>query len=481
MIPRPERYLLLLDHTGLGAWHGGRAGLTEIAHFADDDEGVRRFAHWLSTQPRQRSYTVLADLAEESLEVDILPRSRGADRKALLQRRLAQHFPATPYTTTLSLGLTRDTPVCETVLLAALPRAASLTPWADALAAQRVSLTGIHGTALALDRLVCRMARRHRQLRGSFLLASATPSGVRHTYFHDGRLRFSRLLAGNEAEPLQRSRAHLLARGLIDRDDAPLAVIALGNAHCADDGCAHSTLALPSGRDSVGPALLQALFRQLARGDHNSDYAPASLRHLGRHHRLDRHLHAGGLAAGALCGALALPLWIDNRASATDLGALRALAARQAADYRALQDSLPALPAPPPALRALLASAGQQRRRHIDPRPLLSILSGALDAYPGVVLSRLHWRRANGPSTTDEGRLVLDFDAGAAPPTADSGASTATILNRFLTDLGNHDGVRVHQRHGITSTSGSPNGASGTSARHVRIELVGALAGRAPW
>lgn len=483
MRPRGRRHLLLLDHDGLGVWRDDHGRLAAIARFPADGDGVLRFAGWLAAQPGRSRYTLLVDLADESYEVEVLPRSRGADRRALLQRRLDHHFYDAPYTSALSLGLTPETPPREAVLLAALPRVEPLAPWVEALAAGRALLTGIHGTALALDRLVRRLARRHPQLRGDFLLASTTSAGMRHSYFHRGRLRFSRLLGVAETEPLQRSRAHLHARGLIDRD-SPLAVIVLGDANtdAPIDGRPHySTLALPPAADEHTPQLLPALFRLLARGERDSDYAPADLR---QPIRLQRHGHrilAGGLVASALCGALAIPLWLDNRARQADLHQLQAQAARQAADYRTLHDSLPALPAPPAELRALLEALAQQHSRHVDPRPLLAVLANSLDAHPDIVLHRLSWRRANGTAANGLGPLLLDIDAEALPPTAAHGGPSTATLERFLGDLGKHDGVSVHTPATIAPASWPGLPPSAGSSLRIRLELQPLDSNGAPW
>ncbi|MDE2615212.1 MAG: hypothetical protein KGL78_17390, partial [Burkholderiales bacterium] len=82
-------YLLRVDEHGLLACHIDKRGnaLAPACRFAAGD--VTGFAAWLARQPGGCRCRLVFDLAGEQIEVESLPRARGADRRALLARRLA--------------------------------------------------------------------------------------------------------------------------------------------------------------------------------------------------------------------------------------------------------------------------------------------------------------------------------------------------------------------------------------------------------
>jgi len=80
------------------------AGTLELeARFSGDDLGVSAFREHLRAH-RGALYAVLADLAGEDFHEDQIPYLRGADRDAVVQRRLAQRYRDTRLVAALSLG-----------------------------------------------------------------------------------------------------------------------------------------------------------------------------------------------------------------------------------------------------------------------------------------------------------------------------------------------------------------------------------------
>src|SRR5882672_10904488 len=73
------------------------------AKFSGDDTGVSEFRDYLRGR-RGTLFSVLADLAGEDFHEDQIPVLRGADREAVVQRRLAQRYRDTRLAAALSLG-----------------------------------------------------------------------------------------------------------------------------------------------------------------------------------------------------------------------------------------------------------------------------------------------------------------------------------------------------------------------------------------
>ena len=91
----PQRRLLYLDANQLQAflWQGG--SLAEEGRFPQTDDGVEAFSEYLSKH-RGSIFALLADLADEGFQIESLPYTQGADRQALLSRKLGQYFYGSP-------------------------------------------------------------------------------------------------------------------------------------------------------------------------------------------------------------------------------------------------------------------------------------------------------------------------------------------------------------------------------------------------
>src|SRR3954465_15187382 len=71
--------------------------------FATDEGGLDEFREYLRAR-RGTLFSAVADLAGEDFHEDQIPSLRGADREAVLQRRLAQRYRDTRLASALSLG-----------------------------------------------------------------------------------------------------------------------------------------------------------------------------------------------------------------------------------------------------------------------------------------------------------------------------------------------------------------------------------------
>lgn len=183
-----QQRILLLDSTRLEAWRPHSGHLSYENSFPANDEGHGAFARYLSGHGASRFY-LLADVVEEGFQYEALPAVSGADRQALLARRLAQYFYSTPLSTALSLG--RDTAGRrdERMLFTGLTRPAMFEPWLEILRKSEAQLAGLWSTALVAPALLARIAPRLPRA----LLISIGRGGIRQTYVDNGKLRFSRL------------------------------------------------------------------------------------------------------------------------------------------------------------------------------------------------------------------------------------------------------------------------------------------------
>jgi hypothetical protein len=159
------------------------------AKFSADDLGVTEFREYLRNR-HDGLFSVVADLAGEDFHEDQIPLLRGADREAVVQRRLAQRYRDTRLAAALSLGQVVTTERRnERLLLASFTNTQQLIPWLDALEESDARLAGVYSVPLLAPALAARLGART----GRCIVVSANRAGLRQSYVDEGRLRFARL------------------------------------------------------------------------------------------------------------------------------------------------------------------------------------------------------------------------------------------------------------------------------------------------
>lgn len=408
----PRRHVLYLDASQLVVWRWRPGEVTPRARFANDAEGHAKFGDFLR-QHRDGLFLLLCDLADEGFVAENVPHVVGADRTAMLRRKLSQHFFATPLSCAHTLGRQPDGRRDEQMLFCALIRPVLLEPWLAALRAAETALSGIHTLPLVSEGLLKRL----RLGEGQSLLLGITAAGVRQSFFENSRLRFSRLtplsaLSSNDlpracAEEARRLHPYLLGQRLVTRN-APLTVRVLVPPARLDDfaqacrssdtlqfelidsaqAAARIGLRTPP-QDGSGEALfVQALMRDTP----SSQFAPPSER---RFHRLwltRFALRASGSVALAACLLYSAHSVLDSfdlRQQTLKLDDEGQRAQRARAD---IIRRLPPTPVPLDTLRVVHERSLQLEQRSTTPDDLLRELGAVLSQLPQVSLERLEWR-----------------------------------------------------------------------------------------
>ncbi len=413
--------LLRLDSNGLDAWNMHGRTLARSAEFGAG--GDRDFAAWLARQPARQRYRLLVDLAEEGFEIEDIPRVRGADRRALLARRLAHHFPDPSLATASSLGRAPASPHLERVLLHGLTRPGLLAPWLAALCSAAARLEAVIPAAALLGWLAPPALRE----RGSFLLVNFGRSGTRLSHFDCARLRFSRLAGGTGGREgagtadwpteVVRTRNYVAAQAGRPAG-AELAVIvlardtAVGNTEIAGLRCADPAglwrlpaSTPPAAEADLTPTLLRALARAPLRIGWPAGESTGSV--ASQRWRLAIPAVGGAFFAG--CLAIAATRWatVDTL---TQEGAERERALHAARrEIAQLELKHAALPLPPQALIDVVAALDHEHSASIDPADILRAVASRLESLPALQLDRLSWRRAAPDATPGSTGVVLEL------------------------------------------------------------------------
>lgn len=435
----PQQRLLYLDtnHLSTLLWHGGT--LREEGVFPHDDAGAAAFAEYLA-QHRRSNFRLLADVTDEGFQIEALPYTQGADRGALLARKLGQYFYGSPLTTAISCGREKTGRRDEKFLFTGLTQPKLFEPWLAALRAAEAPLAGIHSLPLLGAALVAKLP----PVRERCLLVSVTRGGIRQSYFENGQIKFSRLspmasggaaeLAAGCAAEAAKIYQYLLGQRLLARG-APLSVIVLAHPaqtgtfleHCKnteelqfalhDLHAACKTVGLKTlPRDSRCETLFLHL---LAQNPPREQFAPPPER---RFHRLWQFrswlVKAGAFALlGCLlfAGREALSI-LESRATTADL-LQQAEADMQ--KYQAIQKTFPPMPASTDNLRAVMNRFDDLEKRSASIEPLYHAVSRALGEVPKVDIERIQWQLSGNP---DEGQKFLADPRKATPPPAAAAA-----------------------------------------------------------
>lgn len=467
LAPRPLA-VFHIDADGLTVWRPGADGWTPQAWFGTTSADHAAFAAWLATQPTALRCTVVVDSADESFTRITLPPASGRDRRALLQRALQRHFPLAAYTTVVTLGREAAGRRDECVLLCALPACSGLAAWLDALRAHPgLDIAALHTPAL----LGADLVRRTWRLGGRCVLAYFTASGMRHSFFTDGRLHFSRVAtachlpppadAGLWRDELRRTRAYLADQRLIEHDALlPLVVVAnaadhdaLGAALAGLDG--FSLRFQPLTTASAADATATPLFvHHAAHHPQAPHYQPPGANQRLHLQRLRRAVLGGGIAALALGAAAAVPPVLDTLA-------LRTRAQTLADELERARHALAAPPASPAVplarLHALTAALDQHQRAHRPAAPVFKLVSEILGDAPWLELEALAWRDADSaatPSPDATPHTLIELHA-SMPPSAPADRTDAPWQD--------HPGVRVLSQRRTAAADG------GRTQRHLRL------------
>lgn len=436
--------ILLLEGSSLTAheWSAGR--IRTEGEFGHDSAGLERFANHLRKH-RSSVFYLLADIAEEGFQLEVLPYVVGRDRDALLQRRLSQYYYNTPLSTAISLGRATTGRRDEKLLFAALTPIELFAPWLDTLRETQAMLAGVYSVPLVLTGCGIRILGES----GPVLLVTLTRGGVRQTFFDQGKLHFSRLspLATHRLDEIGRAFANDSAKiyqYLIAQRQLPLgtalrtAVLAHGTQiaelrdfcqdtdellfefiDIADTARQLGLKDIPS--DSDGGTLL---VHCLAATPPKQQFAAASET---RYYKLRQIRFALTTAAWVLvagCLTIAAKAGLNLYELDEQIKATKAITATDTQRYKAILDSLPRTSLTAENLRALIGRFEALQHRTPAMEPLLIHLSKALTGSPKIELVRLAWHASARPDADGSTPKIQGQAGGAAAAAQTEAAGT---------------------------------------------------------
>lgn len=420
--------ILLFNGSQLTAhlWRNGQLHTEGEFHLqVDSADGADRFiafANYL-VQNRTSHFYWLADISEESFLLEMIPPVKGRDRNALIHRRLKQNFYATPFTIALSLGRSSKGRRDEKMLFAALTRAEAINPWLEVIRKNDIILVGIYSVPLILAECAPRWLVDAQPT----LLINQTTSGIRQSFFDQGKLQFSRLssimpplsttpppeypdseaIAQAIARESVKTTQYLISQRQLS-PSTPMRVVVLVSfeqkpavqTHCQNlDLLQYNFLDLEAifRREKFKSSTTrlttdQLLMHCLVTKPPPLQFAPPLERHF--YHLAQIRLALTAVAIITLASGLlfAIKTAFDTSRLEQTTRSTQLQTALATQRYNALLDSLPKTSITPENLRALMTRYETLQKRTTDPAPLLTRLSQALDATPQVELVDLEWK-----------------------------------------------------------------------------------------
>ena len=429
------RHVLYFTAENRTLYRAERQGLELVGKFSADEAGLEAFGAHLRGE-RSALLAVLADLAGEDFHEEQIPCVRGADRQALLARRLAQRYRDTRLAAALPLGVVQAAERRnERVLLASFTNTQQLAPWLDALEEAGARLAGVYSAPLLAPALAAALGARQERL----LVVSANRAGVRQCYLERGRLRFARLeptvdlapgaLADFVRSETQRLVQYLVTLRALPRDAGPVQVlvIAPSGGRSAFERALHSDTRLLFRTVDYSDALkalslrrvpdgtaAEALYAHLAaRKPPREQFARREERRRYLLWQMQRGIAAAGAAAFCACALVAGSRSLDAASIRGDAAEELAGAQAAAADYARITSTFPVTETSTENLKAAVVEFGRIAERSTPPERAFLHVSRVLQRYPQFELDALRWGVASAAEQRDAALKGLAPDAQA--------------------------------------------------------------------
>lgn len=407
--------ILLADHNCLSAYARHRGQLILEGRFDNTTDGYTRFSIYLAERCHHL-FSLVVNTPDETYIRESIPRLRGGDRRALIARRVRQHFPESALTTCLSQGSKSADKTQEVLLIAALAQAEKLAPWLDSLSKTQSSCSDIH----TVSQLAAPLLKALGDESSSCLLLAQCGTTLRESFLVDGTVVFTRQAQLPDASApeiadfllheLSKLQQHLLGQREIDRNSPlsahilvqdsalkalPADLAALTGIQCRLSGIMEAaqrigcTVSIPP--DDASPLFLQLLSRSKPKHGFREP-------RLSRQQHLKRvrtRIHATTLAL-VFSSLLHLDYQLDEAQRMTALIPIQAEMQSQDADrYTGMPDKV----------RMAMIKLDQQHQAisslQLRPESSLQLIGQTLDSSPEVELDHLEWQNE---SAAQDGR-----------------------------------------------------------------------------
>lgn len=386
--------------------------LRQLDSLPNGTDAIAAFSLLLQAHPQHR-VIVLADLIDESFRHDTVVHVTGADRAAVIRRRLDFAFRNTPYRQGKIIGRLEEGRRDDRLMMSAINKPGSVEPWVEVLTSQERAVQSLTSIAFLLQHYVA-LEKLHNE---PYLLISNLEANhnLRQSFFHKGQLLFSRLTTiarhsgttlGSDIylETLQarqylervqfipfEARLRIQLFSGFDEDTLQLAAKSSDSNHFEVIPVQEAEQHVDGGQTPGGPTHYQ-LARVLAGSQPDNVYGSAALR---RFHALRNHASRACWAAGLIL-VLGLSLQVQDLQTLLDTRAQTVVFTNRTAplrqQYQARSAAQPRLAVSPAEMALVVETHARLEAQSHHVGVELNMAADALALAPGLVLNSLGWQ-----------------------------------------------------------------------------------------
>jgi hypothetical protein len=438
------------EQASAGISRNGKLGPCQS--FNNDDQGTMAFDRYLSALKKNLPVLVMVDAVEEDYRFELLPHASGRDRADLLSRRLRQLYRNTGYCAALAQGRESGKRRDDQFLFFALTNPDVVAGWLGIVRAHDMPVVGVYLLPIVAQTLAQKLASDTTNL----LLVSRHPSGIRLSFFRDGKLRISRLTRIESNDPRGRSayteeiintRLYLHALRVMTLDEHLNVLIldrdgtlsGLEQSVAREVSNAQATL-LGAKEIAQAAAVPEAVVREspdalylhfLGLHPPIGNLAPEPVTERFQIYQLRRALYA----TASIVGGVSLAWAGMNAYQIYDLRAQQSFAVNQAADfqrrYQEVTRGFPPIPTSTDSLVAAVQTAERLKTSRRTPEPAMIALSQAFEQSPTIWLKSFGWRYSPRDFDADGGN-TRRTDAARQAPAPPGGAQPTRRQSAYL-------------------------------------------------
>ena len=459
----PHKIILCATTNNLlaGLWRAGQ--LQGCQTFSNNEVGQAAFTEFLHQYPAAPVY-LIADAVEEDYKLESLPHTSGSAKRELIDRKLNQFYRGLAYRTAHFIYREKNKRKDDKFLFVALSNDEFIKNWIEIIQSAQAQLVGVYLLPMLSQVLV----RQLKLMAPHILLCEKLSSGLRQTYFHNGRLRMSRLVPSVPAAANQlgyfylveseKTRLYLISQRFISPDtpinlvlvslDGSTKAISQGisqeqNLECTDIDLSQTvkSLNLPAQLVQQMPELLH--MQLLAKGNLVDNLAPATQTKEYQTNKVKRAIYITTAILGVF--GLAVAGWFFKQGIGYKDVYNQALqdTVIQQHRYDEAAKNFPVAPVSAADLKLAVELEKTIAMYPKSPRRVMQVVSVALEQSPEIQLDRLRWALTNDLNIKDEDKLIALPAANAqgnSSPTPVSDAAKLSELGFINAEISNFNG-----------------------------------------
>jgi len=428
-----RRLIILLNSRQASVLDWRPGSMHWLGEFATTHAGLSAFQDLLM-QHAARPVRIILDSVDEDYRVEVLPHVNGSAREEMLSRKLKQVFRNTAFTGAWRQLRENEGRRDDRYLLAALTDSDWLKPWLAVIDNVRAPLEGITLLSIACQSLLKVLHIREAHA----LLAYRLGTGLRLSYYQNGLLRFSRLLAGETptqgpgwaAEEISKTQLYLMGQRMLPREArlqvflldasgslasalAPLNADPAFHARVLEPHTLARALRMPDTFLNSAPEI--APLAAIAGEALLLDLAPAVLTRSYSEYRWRRGIHMTALAVGVAGIIFTGVQWLRTLDQNDEIQKIQIDQQRIEARYRDATRAFPLSSVSAEQLQVTIVLAQQLEKARATPAPSLIFLSRVLETQPNITLKKIRWQDAALATPAVPGERQIELDAELTP------------------------------------------------------------------